>query len=74
MSWRKYRKVPNVFDSNRTKSKEFINMIMTILQLFLTKKEIIDNARFMANSLSNLADNFVEGIHKTAVIFLNTKA
>ena len=36
---------------------------MKILQQYLTKK-IIDRARCMKSSLSNLADNLAEGIHK----------
>ena len=30
----------------------------------ICKTKFIDNARFMATSLSNLADNLAEGIHK----------
>ena len=39
--------------------------------------KLIDNARFMATSLSNLGDNLTEGIHKNKsknfYCFLNTK-
>ena len=38
-------------------------MVTKVLPIYPTKK-IIDSARFMASSLSNLVDNLAEGIHK----------
>ena len=38
-------------------------MVTKVLPTYPTKK-IIDSARFMASSLSNLVDNLAEGIHK----------
>ena len=38
-------------------------MAMKVLSLYLTKK-IIDGARFMESSLSNLVDNLTKGIHR----------
>ena len=40
--------------------------------------KFIESARFMANSLSNIVDNLVEGIHKIkckkiVIVFLNIK-
>ena len=38
---------------------------MKMLWLFLTKVKFVDSARFLASSLSNVADNFARRIHKT---------
>ena len=35
------------------------------IMIFFCKLEFFDSGRFMAHSLSNLVDNFAEGIHKT---------
>ena len=64
MSWVKYRKVQNIFCSNRkevTKTdKDDKESVLTISY----KIKFIDNARFMASSLSNVVDNLAEGIDK----------
>ena len=36
-----------------------------MLWLFLTKVKLVGSARFLATSLSNVADNFARRIHKT---------
>ena len=45
-----------------------------------SKRKRIDGARFVASSLSNLVDNFIEGIHKSKlkdcwllIVFFNMK-
>ena len=38
-------------------------MVMAILQLFY-KMKLIDSARFLASTLSNIADILAEGIHE----------
>ena len=35
------------------------------------KTKLIDSARFMASSLSNLVDNLTKAIHKTKCIYFN---
>ena len=55
MSSRKYRRVQNFFYSNRNNES-----VVTISY----KIKFIDSAIFMATSLSSLADNLTEGIHK----------
>ena len=35
-----------------------------VIKGFSCKKKIIDSARFMASSLSDLVDNLTEGIHR----------
>ena len=47
----------------KRKLQKLIKIVMKLLQLYRIKK-IIDIARFMAISSSNLADNLTEGIHK----------
>ena len=45
--------------------KEITNyMVNNLLKIYVKKKKIYDSARFMASSLSNLADNLTEKIHK----------
>ena len=64
MSWRKYRKVQNFFCSNRKKVIKIDEDSNESLVTISYKMKFIDSARFMATSLSNLADNLTEGIHK----------
>ena len=61
---RKHWKIHKLYSSNRNKVTsidknrgEITTNISYILQF-------IDNARFMANSLSNIVNNFSEGIYK----------
>ena len=64
MSWRKYKQVKNFFSSNRKRNKKkLVKMVMTILQLFY-KMKLIDSSRFLASTLSNLADILAEGVHE----------
>ena len=60
----KYRKVQNFFRSNRNEvtkiNKDGNEGVVTISY----KIKFIDNAMFLASSLSNLVDNLTEGIHK----------
>ena len=48
-----------------------------MLWLFLTKVKLVGSARFLATSLSNVADNFARRIHKTnlniIIAFFNMK-
>ena len=65
MSWGKYRKVQNLFRSDRKKKvikvdTEGNENIITISY----KMKFIESARFMVSSLPNLVDNLTEGIHK----------
>ena len=64
LSWGKYRKVHNFFCPNRKEvtkiDKEGNGNIITISY----KVKFIGSAKFMAISLSSLADNLVEEIHK----------
>ena len=65
MSWGKYRKVQNLFRSDRKKKvikvdTEGNENIITISY----KMKFIESARFMVSSLPNLVDNLAEGIHK----------
>ena len=65
MSWGKYRKLQN-FSAPIEKS------LVTIPYNI----EILDSARFMGTSFSNLVDNLTEGIHKKlnvgiAIVLLN---
>ena len=64
LSWGKSRKVHNFFCSNRKEvtkiDKEGNGNIITISY----KVKFIGSAKFMAISLSSLADNLVEEIHK----------
>ena len=64
MSWEKYRKVQNIFCSNRKRSykidKEGNESVVTLSY----KIKFIDGAKFMATSLSNLVDNLTEGNDK----------
>ena len=43
--------------------KTLVKMVMAILQLFY-KMKLIDSARFLASTLSNIADILAEGIHE----------
>ena len=52
-----YRKVQNLFRSNRKRSKESVVTISS-------KIKFINSTRFMATSLLNLVDNHTEEIHK----------
>ena len=64
MSWEKYQKVQNF---SLPKEKEVTNIYKDGNESVVTlsyKIELIDSARFMASSLSNLVDNLAEGIHK----------
>ena len=60
MSWGKYKKVQNLFCSKGKRSykidKDGNESVVTISY----KIKIIDGARFMASSLSNLVDNLAE--------------
>ena len=64
MSWGKYRKVLNVFRSNRKRSykidKECNESVVTIS----CERKFIDAARIIITSLSNLVDNSTKGILK----------
>ena len=42
-----------------------------MLWLFLTKVKLVGSARFLATSLSNVADNFARRIHKTNLKYYN---
>ena len=65
MPYKKYKKVQKIFCSNRTRvrkiNKDDYESVVTISY----KIKFIDSARFMATSLSNLADNLTEQVHKT---------
>ena len=59
------RKVQNFFCSNRKKEvtnidKDGNESVVTIYY----RIKLIDSARFMASSLSDLVDNLAEGVHK----------
>ena len=47
----------------KMKRQILIKMVVKVLSVYLTKK-VIDSARCMASSWSNLVDNLTEGIHK----------
>ena len=64
MSWGKYRKVRKFFSSNRKKIRKVDKGRNKDIKTGSYKTKFIDNARFMASSLSNLFDNLAEGIHK----------
>ena len=57
MCWEKYRKVENIFCSNKKKitkiDKDGNESVATISY----KIKLLDSARFMASSLSNLVNN-----------------
>ena len=63
---RKYRNSYNLYSSKRKKKKKKKidekgeEVIKNIYYIF----HFTDSARFMASSLSNLANNFSEGIHR----------
>ena len=62
MSSRKFRKVQNIFCSNK-KEVTKINKDGNESVFFISfKLKLIESAGFMASSLSNLVDNLAEGI------------
>ena len=73
----KQRKVQNLFGPTRRRSqKNWQRRKWEYYNSFLQNK-IIDSARFMASSLSNLVNNLAEAIHKIKCkdydCFLNMK-
>ena len=56
-----YWEIHNVFSSNREKKLQ--ELVKKKLQIYYTLK-FSASATFMASSLSNLANNLAEGIHK----------
>ena len=64
MSWGKYRKVQNLFCSNRKKVTKIDKYGNESVVTISYKIKFIDSARFMITSLSNLVDNLTEVIHK----------
>ena len=63
MFWGNHRKVQNFFCPNRKKSW-LIKMIKFNKDDNEGVVKLIDSARFMVNSLSNLVNNLAEGIQK----------
>ena len=63
MSWRKYRKVQNIFCYNEKKVKKIKKYGNESVVTVTYKIRFIDSARFMATWLSNLVDNLTEKIH-----------
>ena len=64
MSWRKCRKVQKLFCSNKKRSDKIDKDGKESVVNIFYKIKFIDCAKFMASSLSNLADTLSEGIHK----------
>ena len=58
-----YWKIHNFFSSNREKKLQELVKLKKKLQIYYTLK-FIASATFMTSSLSNLANNLAEGIHK----------
>ena len=65
MSWGKHRKVQNFFHSNRKRSHTKDKDGKKSVAIISYKIKFIDSGRLMASSLSNLADNLMEEIHKS---------
>ena len=61
MSWIKQRKVQNIFHSNKKGNYKTGN---ETVQTTSYKIKLIDAARLMTSSLSNIVDNLTERIHK----------
>ena len=64
MCWEKYRKVQNFFCSNKRRSKKTDEDRNKSVVTISPKIRFIDSARFTTSSLSNLAENPLEEIHK----------
>ena len=64
MSWRKCRKVQKLFCSNKKRSDKIDKDGKESVVNISYKIKFIDCSKFMASSLSNLADTLSEGIHK----------
>ena len=62
-SWEEHREVQNVFLFQQKKKLVDEDGNESVVNRSY-KIKFIDSARFMAGSLSNLAHNFAEGIHK----------
>ena len=77
MSWRKCRKVQKLFCSNKKRSDKIDKDGKESVVNISYKIKFIDCSKFMASSLSNLADTLSEEFTKlnvkTAIVFLNMK-